>query len=134
PKEIRIGNSESKEHKRLGMTAEKKSQGFSPPDSLKGLLLVAAIILTFQPVWHAGFIWDDDAYVTENKLLSAPDGLGRIWFSHDLPSQYFPLVYTLFWVEHKLWDFNPAGYHCVNLLLHAVNALLVWRVLKRLAI
>src|SRR5437016_6155125 len=116
------------------MTAEKKSQGFSPPDSLKGLLLVAAIILTFQPAWHAGFIWDDDAYVTENKLLSAPDGLRRIWFSQDSPSQYFPLVYTLFWVEHRLWDLNPAGYHWLNLLLHTANALLVWRVLKRLGV
>jgi len=26
---------------------------------LKGLLLVAAVFLAYQPVWHAGFIWDD---------------------------------------------------------------------------
>src|SRR6266566_5078650 len=46
-----------------------------------GLLLIAATILVYQPVWHAGFIWDDDVYVTENRLLTAPDGLRRIWFS-----------------------------------------------------
>src|ERR1051326_6768293 len=116
------------------MTSGTEKHGLSPPDWVMAMLLAGGIIVAFQPVWHAGFIWDDDAYVTENKLLSAPDGLRRIWFSRDLPSQYFPLVYTLFWGEHKLWDFNPAGYHWVNLLLHAINGLLLWRVLKRLDI
>ena len=59
---------------------------------IPGLLLVAAIIFVYQPVWQAGFIWDDDVYVTGNKLLTAPDGLRRIWLSRDSPSQYFPLV------------------------------------------
>ena len=99
---------------------------------LPGLLLVAAVIFAYQPVWHAGFIWDDDNYVTNNPLLTASDGLSRIWFSLDSPSQYFPLVYTIFRLEHALWGLNPAGYHWVNILLHAVNALLAWRLLKRL--
>ncbi len=96
---------------------------------LWGLLLVAATILVYQQAWHAGFIWDDDVYVTENKLLTAPDGLRRIWFSLDSPSQYFPLVYTSFRLEHALWGLHPAGYHWVNILLHAANAVLVWRLL-----
>ncbi len=99
---------------------------------LLGLLLAAGVVFAYQPVWHAGYIWDDDAYVTENPLLTAPDGLERIWFSQDQPSQYFPLVYTSFRLEHTLWGLNPAGYHWVNILLHALNALLVWRLLSRL--
>ncbi len=99
-----------------------------------GLLLIAATVFAYQPVWHAGFIWDDDDYVTDNKLLSAPDGLSRIWFSTDSPSQYFPLTYTVFRIEHSLWGLNPAGYHWVNILLHAINALLVWLLLKRLSV
>ncbi|MGA3181241.1 MAG: tetratricopeptide repeat protein [Verrucomicrobiota bacterium] len=82
--------------------------------------------------WHAGFMWDDDRYVTENPLLTAPDGLRRIWLSLDAPSQYFPLTYTTFRLEHALWGFDPAGYHWVNILLHAANALLAWRLLARL--
>jgi len=93
---------------------------------------VAGVILAYQPVWHAGFIWDDDAYVTQNQLLSAPDGLQRIWFSLDSPSQYFPLVYTTFRFEHTLWGFNAIGYHWFNILLHAANVLLLWRLLRRL--
>jgi tetratricopeptide (TPR) repeat protein len=101
---------------------------------LKGLLLVAAIVFAYQPAWHAGFIWDDDVYVTQNPLLSAPDGLRRIWFSLDSPSQYFPLTYTTFRLERPFWGLNPAGYHWINILLHAANALLVWRLLKRLSV
>jgi tetratricopeptide (TPR) repeat protein len=99
---------------------------------LFGLLLAVVTIFMYQPAWHGGFIWDDDDYVTNNELLTAPDGLPRIWFSLDSPSQYFPLVYTTFRVEHALWGLNPSGYHWINLLLHVANALLVWRVLVRL--
>lgn len=99
-----------------------------------GLLLAVATVVVYQQAWHAGYIWDDDIYVTENKLLTAPDGLSRIWFSLDSPSQYFPLVYTSFRLEHALWGLHPAGYHWVNILLHTVNALLVWRLLGLLRV
>jgi tetratricopeptide (TPR) repeat protein len=94
-----------------------------------GLLLILATVIAYQNAWHAGYIWDDDLYVTANKLLTAPDGLRRIWFSFDSPSQYFPLTYTTFRFEHGLWGLNPVGYHWINILLHAANAILVWRLL-----
>jgi tetratricopeptide (TPR) repeat protein len=97
-------------------------------------LLVAGTILVYQPAWQAGFIWDDDDYVTNNRLLTAPDGLKRIWFSLESPSQYFPLVYSAFRLEHALWGLNSAGYHWTNILLHAANALLVWWLLHRLKV
>lgn len=101
---------------------------------LLGALLVLATIFAYQQAWHAGYIWDDDVYVTGNKLLTAPNGLWRIWFSLDSPSQYFPLVYSAFRLEHALWGFDPVGYHWVNILLHAANALLVWRLLHVLRV
>src|SRR6266403_6421220 len=99
---------------------------------LLALLLAVTTILAYQPVWHGGFIWDDDAYITNNELLTAPDGLRRIWFSLDSPSQYFPLVYTMFRFEHSWWGLNPTGYHIVNILLHIANALILWNLLARL--
>src|SRR5438045_140194 len=101
---------------------------------LLALLLAVTTILAYQPAWHGGFIWDDDAYITNNELLSAPDGLRRIWFSLDSPSQYFPLVYTMFRFEHSWWGLNPTGYHVVNILLHIANALLLWGLLARLRV
>ena len=104
------------------------------PVWLPGLLLVAAILLAYSPAWHGGFIWDDDTYVRQNILLTAPDGLRRIWFSMESPSQYFPLTFTTFYLERALWGLNPAGYHLVNIVLHAANALLLWRLLVRLRV
>ena len=100
----------------------------------QGGLIVLLIFLAYLPAWHGAFIWDDDIYVKNNPLLTAPDGFKRIWFSMDSPSQYFPLTYTVFRIEHSLWGLNLTGYHCVNILFHAFNALLVWRLLKRLSV
>src|SRR6266550_2645164 len=98
------------------------------------LLLAAVTILAYRPAWSGGFLWDDDAYITNNELLTAPDGFCRIWFSFDSPSQYFPLTYTSFRIERSLWGLNPTGYHWTNILLHVANALLVWRLLARLKV
>lgn len=101
---------------------------------LAACVIVTLTILAYLPALQGGFIWDDDRYVTENPLLIAPDGLSRIWFSTDSPSQYFPLTYTSFRIEHALWGLRPFGYHLTNLLLHVANALLLWRLLVRLKI
>jgi protein O-mannosyl-transferase len=101
---------------------------------LQRVILAAAVVLAYQPAWHAGFIWDDDVYVTHNRLLTAPDGLKRIWFSRDSPSQYFPLVYTALRMERSAWGLAPAGYHWVNILLHAANAIVLWGLLRRMRV
>src|SRR5438309_7314896 len=96
--------------------------------------LVALTIFAYRPAVHAGFVWDDDRYVTHNHLLIAPDGLHRIWFSLDAPSQYFPLTYTVLRFERSWWDLRPSGYHWTNILLHLANAFLIWALLGRLKI
>jgi len=100
---------------------------------LPGLLLVAAVIIAYHPVWHGGFIWDDESHVVHNRLLFEPDGLKRIWFSLEAP-QYYPLVFTTFRLERALWGLHPEGYHFVNLLLHSANTLLLWRLLRQLRV
>ncbi|MCG3129057.1 MAG: hypothetical protein CHACPFDD_03966 [Phycisphaerae bacterium] len=95
--------------------------------------IVLATLVAYAPLHRAGFIWDDDAYLTENHLVQRTDGLARIWFTTETP-QYYPLTFTTFWLEHKLWGLNPLGYHSVNVLLHAINALLLWRVARRVGL
>jgi tetratricopeptide (TPR) repeat protein len=101
---------------------------------LFAMVLVLATIFAYRPAWNGGFVWDDDFYVTKNRLLTAPDGLRLIWFSLESPSQYFPLTYTSFRIERMLWGLKPTGYHWVNILLHTANALLVWRLLAVLGV
>ena len=90
------------------------------------LALAILTIIAYWPTFHCGFIWDDDSYVTQNLLLHNLDGLARIWIPYQTP-QYYPAVFTSFWIEYQLWELNPRGYHIVNVLLHIINALLVWR-------
>jgi tetratricopeptide (TPR) repeat protein len=101
--------------------------------AIAAVLLIACLIV-YTPAMRAGFIWDDDMYITDNPLITAGNGLSRIWFSLDHPSQYFPMTYTVFYLEHKLWEFNPFGYHLVNILIHIANVFLVWIVLSKLRI
>jgi tetratricopeptide (TPR) repeat protein len=112
--------------------------GFSFSSRLRGwlwgLLLLIVTVAAYQPAWNGKPIWDDAAYMIANPLPTAAAELRKIWFSLDSPSQYFPLTFTAFFIERRLWGLNPAGYHLVNILLHAANALLLWQVLKRLRV
>lgn len=79
-----------------------------------------------------GFLWDDDAYVVENTVLTDPDGLRGIWLDPGATPQYYPLVHTTFWLERRLWGLDATGYRAVNLGLHLAGALLLWAVLASL--
>jgi protein O-mannosyl-transferase len=101
--------------------------------ALAALLLVATA-LAFLPAFHAGFVrWDDQDYVEENVLLSDPHGLAKIWdpFVRNTP-QYYPLVFTSYWLEYRLWGLDPHGYHATNVVLHLINVLLVLQLVRRL--
>lgn len=102
------------------------------------LFTLALIVLTFVAYWPAiqegGFIWDDDDYVTANKTLRDIDGLKDIWTSPQATPQYYPLVHTGYWIEYRLWGLDPTGYHVTNVLLHALVSVLLWRLLRWLAV
>lgn len=97
------------------------------------LVLFAVPLVVYMPSLQAGFIWDDRFLLTENPLMRLQDGLARLWFSTQ-NYDYYPVTYSSFWIEWRLWGLNPVGYHVVNILLHAANGLLLWRVLVRLGI
>ena len=84
-------------------------------------LVVGATSAAYLPALKAGFIWNDSDYVTAPELRSL-DGLVRIWLELGATEQYYPLLHSAFWVEHRLWGDAALGYHLVNLLLHASSA------------
>lgn len=99
-----------------------------------GAAIVLLTSIAYFPVLSNGFIWDDDDYITNNPNLATLEGLWRIWFEPSSSPQYYPLVHTTFWIEHHLWGLDPRGYHAVNVALHILSALLLWRLLERLGV
>jgi tetratricopeptide (TPR) repeat protein len=91
-------------------------------------LVFLATLLAYGPALRAGFVWDDDAHVTKPALQSL-HGLGRIWGELGATQQYYPVLYSAFWLEHRLWGDSPVGYHVANVLLHATAACLFGLVL-----
>jgi tetratricopeptide (TPR) repeat protein len=97
------------------------------------LALLLATLAAYHPAWHGGMVWDDDAHVTSAALRSWA-GLYRIWFDVRATLQYYPLLHTAFWIEHRLWGDATLWYHLINILEHAGVALMLALILRRLAI
>ena len=97
-----------------------------------GLTLILFVILAYTPVWHAGFIWDDDKILTANPCIVGPLGLKEIWTTS--AADICPLTITTFWLEHGLWGLEPLPYHLLNIVMHAACAVLLWRVLRSLRV
>ncbi|PWT81525.1 MAG: hypothetical protein C5B58_09755 [Acidobacteria bacterium] len=101
-------------------------------DWFLGLVLILFVILAYTPVWKAGFVWDDENILTANPCIVGPLGLKEIWTTS--AADVCPLTLTTFWAEHAFWGLNPLPYHVVNVLLHGLSAVVLWRALLSLRI
>ena len=98
--------------------------------------LIAMVAISHVPALSGGFVWDDIIFA-EEPVIHRWGGLRSIWLSPadiHYEGHYWPIVYTSFWLEHKLWGLDPFGYHLVNIALHAANTVLAWRLLQRLEV
>ena len=100
---------------------------------LLAVLLLAAVLLVYQPAWNGGFVWDD-APTSPDPELRSWHGLWRIWFDLGATQQYYPVVHTAFWIQHRLWGDRPLGYHLVNIVLHVAVAGMAGLILRRLSV
>ena len=97
------------------------------------LLLLIVAFVAYLPALNGGALWDDDRHLTPPGMQSI-HGLGRIWFEFGATQQYYPLLHTAFWLEHRMWGDHLLGYHVINVLLHAISACLVVWILKKLRV
>lgn len=111
------------------------SSGLALPAWVVGLALFLWAVAVYVPIYNGEFIWDDDQGVSGSALVNDPGGLPKIWFNPPKPhADYFPLTTTVFWVQRRLWHDWTGGYHIVNVLLHGLSALLLWRLLRELGL
>lgn len=97
------------------------------------LLIAGAALAAYVPAFQAGWSWDDDMSVYENPLVTQPDGPRRIWLTTE-DHDFWPLTRTAFWLEYQAFGDAPAGYHAVNVVLHALASVLVFLVLSRMGV
>jgi protein O-mannosyl-transferase len=98
-----------------------------------GLLLVVVTLALYNPVSHNGFVnFDDDRYVTDNPQVRA----GLRWstvtwaFTSLDQANWHPLTWLSHALDCQLFRLNPLGHHYTSLLLHAINALLLFLILQ----
>jgi tetratricopeptide (TPR) repeat protein len=95
------------------------------------LLLTVVVIVSYSPVTHNGFIYDDIGYITSNPHV----GAGLTWatvkwaFTTYQQANWHPLTWLSHALDCELFGLNPAGPHYVNVLLHAANAVLLFLLL-----
>ena len=98
---------------------------------LRALLIVAAVFWVFSPAVRGDWLMDDDFYLTHNALLNDPARLWKIWFAPGSLTEYYPIEASAQAIQWHLWHLDTVGYHLTNVVLHAMSALLVWRLLAK---
>ncbi|MGZ5566369.1 MAG: tetratricopeptide repeat protein [Limisphaerales bacterium] len=93
------------------------------------MLIFVAVMVVYWPVYSAGFIWDDNVMLTNSPTMRGP--FLAIWTGAS-GVDFFPVTYSSFWIEWRLWGMNPVGYHVINVLLHAISCVVLWRVFGHL--
>jgi protein O-mannosyl-transferase len=96
-------------------------------------MIFCATLAAYLPALRGGLLWDDSSHLTKPGLQSF-HGLWRIWFQLGATQQYYPLLHSAFWLEHRMWGDAVAGYHLTNVALHALSACLVVMIMKRLSL
>ena len=101
---------------------------------LLSLLLAAGTLTLYFPVSQHPFLnYDDDEYVTDNAHVKAgltADTAAWAFTTYDA-ANWHPLTWLSHALDYQLFELNPAGHHDTNLLLHALNVLLLFWVLWR---
>jgi len=108
----------------------------SPPPG-RGLILpaiiVSATVVAFLPSLHGEFLnWDDDANFLSNPHYRGLGPENLRWMFTDTFGHYMPLTWLTLGLDYVVWGMRPLGYHATSIALHAINALLLYFVLRRL--
>ena len=95
---------------------------------LWALLIAASTCIFFLPVLRGEFLrWDDRALFVENPYYRGLSPSHWQWMCTTVMLGHWqPLSWLSYALDFKTWGMNPQGWHAVNLLLHAVNAVLVY--------
>ncbi len=95
------------------------------------LILTSAVFISYFNIWQNGLVWDDDPYILLNDAVKNFDFKALLKDFH--VGNYHPLTMLTLAIEYTIAGENPDLYHFNNLLLHALNSFLVFKILSRLS-
>ena len=97
------------------------------------LLLVIASFAIYYPVHHQPFYYPDDGvYITTNPNIQRTfDWQTVYWALTTQRSYWHPVTWLTHAVDYQFFGLNPAGPHDMNVVFHALNALILFWVLRR---
>ncbi|MFA5115159.1 MAG: hypothetical protein WC469_03745 [Candidatus Omnitrophota bacterium] len=96
------------------------------------IIIVSAVAVYLNSLGNA-FVWDDIALVVNNDFIKGPILLKQallapLYYFGQEPNFYYRPLQTLSYLfDYSVWGLNPFGFHLVNLILHALLALLTYR-------
>jgi protein O-mannosyl-transferase len=103
-----------------------------------GICFKVALILlvgwfVYSPALHGSWLWDDQAEISQNPEILDPAGYWKIW-AQSANTDFFPLKSTVIWLQWRLWQDHPLGYHLTTVGLHLLSAFLLWHLFRKLGL
>jgi tetratricopeptide (TPR) repeat protein len=98
------------------------------------VFLVLVVVAAYEPLRHNDFItYDDPVYVTQNPHITGGIGWQSIrWaFTNTHFYMWHPLTSLSHMLDCELFGLKPFGHHLTSLLIHIVNTLLLFWILKK---
>jgi Tfp pilus assembly protein PilF len=98
------------------------------------LLVAVCTFVAFIPTLTNSWVtWDDDRNFLDNLQYRGLDAshLHWMWTTFHM-GHYIPFSWMTLGLDYELWGMDARGYHLTNLLLHCVNAVLVYYIAKRI--
>lgn len=106
----------------------------SLPLALRAFILLAVTFYIYLPALHGDWGDDDDLYFAQNPLRNDPHHIEKIWLKPGSFIEYYPITESLQALQWHLWHGDTFGYLLTNVLLHSLNALLLWHLLSKLCL
>lgn len=121
----------------VGPLRDASVSGLAWRDWLAPIFLFAVAVSICLPAVHGDWLYDDKYAIQKNPLLREWGGIWRIWSSFGkipLESHYWPMTYSLLWLERLAWSERQTGFHLVNFALHGLVVIRIWRLGRRIGL
>jgi tetratricopeptide (TPR) repeat protein len=115
-----------------GLRTDPRSSAFSRTLLICAVITVLTLLVYGPMIDHSFISFDDDDYITNNPVVRRGLTLdGLVWaFASPHVYNWHPLTWLSHMADVQLFGLNAGGHHLMGLLLHTVNALLLFFVLR----